>query len=85
MITNQPFHGEKIVEDDVANIRFQAFLDAITSAINDERTIFTVATVPDVALNKGRRIYVDDETGGATIAFSDGTNWRRCQDRNIIS
>lgn len=30
-------------------------------------------------------IYVSDETGGATLAFSDGTNWRRVQDRTIIA
>jgi hypothetical protein len=30
-------------------------------------------------------IYVYDETGGATLAFSDGTNWRRVQDRAIVS
>jgi hypothetical protein len=30
-------------------------------------------------------IYVSDETGGAVLAFSDGTNWRRVTDRNIVS
>lgn len=30
-------------------------------------------------------IYVLDETGGPTLAFSDGTNWRRVQDRAIVS
>ena len=30
-------------------------------------------------------IFVYDETGGATLAFSDGTNWRRVQDRNVVS
>jgi hypothetical protein len=30
-------------------------------------------------------IYIYDETGGATLAFSDGTNWRRVQDRAIVS
>lgn len=28
---------------------------------------------------------VTNETGGATLAFSDGTNWRRVQDRNVVS
>ena len=35
--------------------------------------------------NKGQIVYVSDETGGATLAFSDGTNWRRLQDRTVIS
>jgi len=30
-------------------------------------------------------IFVYNETGGATLAFSDGTNWRRVQDRIIVS
>lgn len=30
-------------------------------------------------------IFVYDETGGATLAFSDGTDWRRLQDRAIVS
>lgn len=46
---------------------------------------YTVATVPDATLWDGSLIYVSDETGGATIAFSDGTSWRRAQDRVVIS
>lgn len=30
-------------------------------------------------------IFVYDETGGPTLAFSDGTDWRRVQDRSIVS
>ena len=30
-------------------------------------------------------IYVSNESGGAVIAFSDGTNWRRVTDRAVIS
>jgi hypothetical protein len=46
---------------------------------------YTVATLPSVSTYAGSMIYVSNETGGATIAFSDGTNWRRVQDRNIVS
>lgn len=46
---------------------------------------YTVSTVPAASAFPGCVIYVSDETGGATMAFSDGTNWRRVQDRNIIS
>ncbi|MCP4612093.1 MAG: hypothetical protein GY845_25630 [Planctomycetes bacterium] len=45
---------------------------------------YTVATLPGVG-GGGGLIYVSDETGGATLAFSDGTNWRRVQDRAIVS
>ena len=45
---------------------------------------FSVADLPS-AIQPGILIYVPDETGGATVAFSDGTNWRRVQDRAICS
>ena len=45
---------------------------------------YTVGTLPNASVT-AQLIYVSDETGGATLAFSDGTNWRRVQDRNIVS
>jgi len=30
-------------------------------------------------------VMVQDEVGGATLAYSDGTNWRRAQDRAIVA
>lgn len=47
---------------------------------------FTVAGVPSASTEgAGTLIFVTDETGGAVIAFSDGTDWRRCTDRAIVS
>lgn len=46
---------------------------------------YTVATVPAAASNQGVIIMVTDEVGGYVPAFSDGTDWRRVTDRNIIS
>lgn len=46
---------------------------------------FLVADVPDAANWTGGIIYVSDETGGATLAFSDGTDWRRVQDRAVVA
>lgn len=45
---------------------------------------YTVAGLPSAA-TAGQLIYVSNETGGATPAFSDGTNWRRVADRAIVS
>ncbi|MGB0658178.1 MAG: hypothetical protein ACPGOS_03845 [Gammaproteobacteria bacterium] len=45
---------------------------------------FTVSGLPSAA-QPGQMIYVSDETGGATMAFSDGTNWRRITDRAVVS
>ena len=46
---------------------------------------YTVATLPTASQWTGSLIYVSDETAGATTAFSDGTAWRRSQDRAIVS
>lgn len=44
---------------------------------------YTVAGVP--AATAGRLGFITDETGGAVLAFADGTNWRRCTDRAVVS
>lgn len=46
---------------------------------------YTVAGLPSAAVFKSGIIAVTNETGGYTLAFSDGTNWRRVQDRAIVS
>lgn len=45
---------------------------------------YTVAGAPSAA-TAGGLIYVSNEVGGAVVAFSDGTNWRRVTDRAVIS
>jgi len=45
---------------------------------------YAKASLPSAA-TAGRFIYVTDEVGGATPAFSDGTNWRRVADRAIVA
>jgi hypothetical protein len=45
---------------------------------------YLVASVPSAAAT-GQVIFVSDETGGATLAFSDGTGWRRVADRVVVS
>ncbi len=45
----------------------------------------TLASLPDAAdAGPGAIVFVSDESGGATLAFSDGANWRRVQDRAIV-
>lgn len=46
---------------------------------------YTVATLPAVATYPGGLIFVSDETGGPTIAYSDGTDWRRVYDNAVVS
>jgi hypothetical protein len=44
----------------------------------------TVSGMPS-ANPAGQVLYVSNESGGAVIAFSDGTNWRRVTDRAVVS
>ncbi len=46
---------------------------------------YTVAGVPAASAGAGQIVYVSNETGGAVLAFSDGTNWRRVTDRAVIA
>ena len=51
---------------------------------------YAVADLPDPATygdgsTYSTLVFVSDETGGAVLAFSDGTNWRRVTDRAIVS
>jgi len=46
---------------------------------------YAVAQVPDASAYIGHMVYINNETGGPVMAFSDGTNWRRVTDRAVIS
>lgn len=47
---------------------------------------YTVSEAGNITgMSPGDMIFVSNETGGATMAFYDGTNWRRIQDRAVIS
>lgn len=45
---------------------------------------FSVSALPS-ATPAGQMIFVSDEAGGAVVAFSDGSDWRRVTDRNVVS
>jgi hypothetical protein len=45
---------------------------------------YTVATLPDAStVSAGSMVYVSDAAGTPCIAFSDGTNWQRCDDASV--
>lgn len=95
-ITSKPDYGNILVENGQATDRFQLYLDDITRLLNSnllgDAVVFrayTVATVPDATVYNTDTgfgaIIVSDETGGRTLATSDGTNWRRVSDGAIVS
>lgn len=65
----------------------------VTEALRgvSDTQVYTVATLPPAAdfdpdeNGFASFVYVSDESGGAQMAFSDGTNWRRFTDRAIVS
>lgn len=56
----------------------------MSATVGEVSQSFTVENLPNPSV-PGQMIFVSNETGGATIAFSDGTDWRRIQDRAIVS
>ncbi len=82
-----------IAEIDLANDEwnFKQDVNSGGNHIADVRGIlsvksFTVSGAPNAnTAPAGSMIFVSDETGGATLAFGDGTNWRRCHDLTIIA
>lgn len=46
---------------------------------------YTVATLPTASQYTRAQIWVSDETGGASPAYSDGTNWKRYSDGATVS
>lgn len=89
------------VSDDGAAWTVAATIDAATGHVGINQSVpttplhvggaarvgsYLVAGVPSaLSCGAGSIIHVSNETGGATLAFSDGTNWRRVQDRAVIS
>lgn len=96
-IVSKPDHGETIVNEGLASNRLQLYFDDIEEKFNNPTLpVFTVADLtliispalsPKVPASSrlDGMVMVSDETGGRVPAFSDGTNWRRVTDRNIIS
>lgn len=59
--------------------------DSGTSLVIFQAPTYTVATVPAAATYPRGIIYVSNQSTGAELAFSDGTNWRICSTRAVIS
>lgn len=61
-------------------------LDVTTTAtMIFQAPTYTVATLPAAATYPRGVIYVSNQSTGAELAFSDGTNWRICSTRAIVS
>lgn len=59
------------------------WFDLLRRRLNQAPT-YLVAQLP-ATVNAGELAFVPNEVGGSVLAFFDGTNWRRCTDRAIVS
>jgi len=90
MPLSMPSLKTRIINEDGSPVQVWAlFFSAVRRLLDNSQPwqlpSYTVAGVPSASSFEGHIIYVSNESGGKTIAFSDGTNWRRAQDRAIIS
>lgn len=61
-----------------------AIAGSLTASERINSPSYTVGTLPAAGV-AGGQVYVSNESGGAVLAFSDGTNWRRVTDRAVVS
>lgn len=80
--SSRPFDDDNLQNDCAAFKSLNGDCDFRNSIVYFKT--FTVSTLPSASI-AGGMIYVSDESGGAVMAFSDGTNWRRVTDRAIVS
>jgi hypothetical protein len=71
-------------------LAWRCIVEAFGLSVDEDALIFqaktyTVTGLPSAATYPRGVVYVSNEAGGATIAFSDGANWRRVTDRAIVS
>lgn len=66
--------------------RLRATANGVTITGSMRLPSYTVAGAPSASTHgAGSMIYVSNESGGAVVAFSDGSSWRRVTDRAVIS
>lgn len=67
-----------------ADAGFNVVEDFATGQVLMRALNCTVSTLPDVTA-PGQIVYVANETGGGTLALSNGVTWRRVQDLAVVS
>lgn len=83
------FEGKFVITDQ----RLQIFFDDIEQRLNDfllgdgvRLPTYTVSSLPSVPVTaEPAMIFVSDASGGSIMAFSNGTNWLRCDTSAIIT
>lgn len=78
---------EDAIEGLQARVRFTDQPALVPPATVSELTTTTPARFKAKTPRNGGAsvVYCTDEAGGATLAFSDGSDWRRVSDRAVVS
>ena len=88
-IKQPPMSTSIVNENGNTSTQWALWFDSLFRQLNllqpTELPSYSASSLPIASRFEGCLIYVPDESGGKTIAFSDGTDWRRVQDRNIVS
>ena len=77
--------------NEIRRIAWQTIVEALNLSVADDAHLifqaktYTVLTLPTAASYPRGVIYVSDQSTGAELAFSDGTNWRICSTRAVVS
>lgn len=85
---NAPLKSQLLDGLDLSQV-WALFFNNVADYLNGRKPVqlltVSVVSMPSASENTGAMVFVQDETGGAVVAFSDGSNWRRMTDRNIVS
>ena len=88
-INAAPMSDPMVGRDGALTSTWHQFFNRVVKTLNVSRpweiASYTVSSVPPASENEGALVFITNEAGGKTVAFSDGVNWRRVQDRAIIS
>jgi hypothetical protein len=68
-------------EERTQAVSVNKIIDSVTGSV--ALPTYPKANLPSPVL--GGLIFVTDDVGGSTPAFSDGVSWRRTADRNVIT
>ena len=77
--------------NEVRSVAWKTICEAFNLSVETDSNLifqpktYTVATLPTASTYPRAIVYCSNETGGATLVFSDGTDWRRVQDRAVAS
>ena len=83
-----PGAGGKAYFTNISNLGIGTSVPSAKLHVNGSLRVgqYSKSSLPSASANgEGSLIYVSDDAAGPVIAFSDGANWRRLTDRNIIS